>query len=151
MSRLIEQLRNLCGNCILAPQNRNADRLKPCCDTCELRWKAADELDRLQAKIASLESELDETCGADGRHIALLIRERMRSRAIAEAAAHWWIVRDRMRTIIDGLPTLLMACHDVMCDVLAAREGRPVSPVSYYRLGQLANECRELAEKARAR
>lgn len=54
MSRLIEQLRTLCGNCIIAPQNRNADRLKPCCGKCELRWKAADELDRLQAIVDRL-------------------------------------------------------------------------------------------------
>jgi hypothetical protein len=44
---------------------------------------------------------------------------------------------------------LLMACHDVMRDLLAMRQGRPSAFISNERLEQLAEECRELAEEAR--
>ena len=55
MNVLTTQLRLLCSNCFLAPQNRNAEILKPCCMGCELKYKAADEIDRLQSALLAAE------------------------------------------------------------------------------------------------
>ena len=55
MNGLTTQLRMLCSNCFLAPQNRNAEILKPCCMDCELKHKAADEIDRLQSALLASE------------------------------------------------------------------------------------------------
>ena len=44
-------LRSLCHNCILAPINRNAEQLIPCCTECQNKWKAADEIDKLRDAI----------------------------------------------------------------------------------------------------
>ena len=59
---------------------------------------------------------------------------------------------ERLRAIVDRLPKTadtLMACHDVIRDLLAMRQGRPTAMVGSGRLEQLAEECREAAEQAR--
>lgn len=67
----------------------------------------AMQVGELQAKIASLEAELDASNNRfhamntpTGREIELqheLISERQRSRRLAEAASHFWRKRDRLR------------------------------------------------------
>ena len=76
MNGLTTQLRMLCSNCFLAPQNRNAEILKPCCMGCELKHNAADEIERLQAALLA----------ADER-AASAVREMHLYRNFAERAA----------------------------------------------------------------
>lgn len=101
MKTLVEQLRTLCGNCILAPQNRNAERLKPYCDACEMKWRAADEIDRLQAELdaktttlAYLQKNEDAAANVARQAAANAIRECQRLRKD----------RDRLQAIVDRLP-----------------------------------------------
>jgi hypothetical protein len=59
---------------------------------------------------------------------------------------------ERLRAIVDRLPKTadtLMACHDVIRDLLAMRQGRPTAMVGSRRLEQLSKDAREAAEKAR--
>ena len=60
---------------------------------------------------------------------------------------------ERLREIVDRKENdagILMACHDVIRDELARRQGRPSASLDSERLEQLAAAAREAAEKARA-
>jgi len=61
---LTEQLRCLCSTCIMAPQNRNAkeEELRPWCMKCEIRWNAAEEIERLQAELDVVKQNYVHTC-----------------------------------------------------------------------------------------
>lgn len=51
MTDVTKWLRTLCANCIMAPQNRNSERLIPCCLECSNKHVAAAEIDRLRGII----------------------------------------------------------------------------------------------------
>lgn len=44
---LLDRLRELCDDCLRAPQNRYGE-LKPCCRGCSLKWEAAAAIDELR-------------------------------------------------------------------------------------------------------
>lgn len=58
---IVERLRLLCSDCILAPQNRNVeeDDLRPCCIKCDGKWEAAAEIERLLAIVGRLPTTSD--------------------------------------------------------------------------------------------
>lgn len=59
MASLVDELRVLCANCIMAPQNRNQEWLLPACGQCVLKHRAADEIERLQRESDDLRRSAD--------------------------------------------------------------------------------------------
>ena len=51
MSMLTDDLRILCSSCIMAPRNRNQERLRPACGQCIIKHQAADEIERLERAL----------------------------------------------------------------------------------------------------
>jgi len=66
---------------------------------------ATDLRDAAIIEIERLTSERDEADTAGGRHLALLIQQRMKTRAIAEAAHAWLKQRDEARVAARWLVT----------------------------------------------
>jgi hypothetical protein len=50
----------LCSECIMAPQNRNADPLQPYCKTCKRIYKLVELLCESQAENARLRKALED-------------------------------------------------------------------------------------------
>lgn len=71
MSEIIKWLRTLCMDCILAPQNRNADPPVPCCTECSNKHVVADEIERLQREIGDANSRFAQMNTPTGREIEL--------------------------------------------------------------------------------
>lgn len=58
---IVTSLRRLCDNCLRAPQNRHANAplgQEPCCESCHVRWRAADEIEYLRDKLEEFKNEL---------------------------------------------------------------------------------------------